>query len=219
MIRVLELFCGTKSIGKYCASHADTFATYSLDVDAKCNPDVVCDILSWDYKQFPSRFFDVIWASPPCTHYSIARTTGGPRDIPQANKIVLRTLEIIAYFQPTIWFMENPATGFLKGQAFMQGLPFVDVHYCMYGYTYRKWTRIWTNLGPGTFVPKTCKNDCDAMTIDVVSGRPRHRSTFAGNFPGVGLKQRYSIPPLLVAELMTAAAAAVISSHQICRGL
>ena len=30
------------------------------------------------------------------------------------NKIVLKTLEIIDYFNPTWWFIENPQTGKLK---------------------------------------------------------------------------------------------------------
>jgi hypothetical protein len=208
LFRVLELFCGTKSIGKYCATRTDTYMTYSLDVNPKCKPDVVGDIMAWNYRDFPPGFFHIIWASPPCTQYSIARTTGGPRDIPLANAIVLRTLEIIAYFQPKVWFMENPGTGLLKQQWFMKDIPYVDVHYCKYGYPYRKWTRIWTNLDcrHTGFVPKVCKNDCDAMVEDQVSGCPRHRSTFSGNISGVSLNQRYSIPPLLVKQLFEAAA-------------
>jgi hypothetical protein len=201
MKRVLELFCGTKSIGKYCYAHPKEYMVYNLDVDPKCNPDVVSDILSWDYKVFPCGFFDIIWASPPCTHYSILRTTGGPRDIEGANAIVLRTLEIIEYFQPTAWFIENPATGSLKDQPFMKGLPYIDAHYCKYGYPYRKWTRFWTNVKGCE--PLLCKNDCTSLVTDIFTGCLRHRHTFGGNFPGVHLHQRYSIPPKLVEELIT----------------
>lgn len=197
MVRVLELFCGTKSIGRHC--HTVGYTVYSIDIDPKCAPDVVTDIMKWDYKVFPPGFFQIIWASPPCTHYSVLRTTGGPRDIEGANKIVMRTLEIIRYFQPHVWFMENPATGYLKDQSFMKGLPYIDVHYCKYGYPYRKWTRIWTNLEG--FTPKLCKNDCDALVEDKVSGCLRHQGTFGGIYPGVPLHQRYSIPPSLVSEM------------------
>lgn len=204
MIRVLELFCGTKSIGKYCKTHPSRFQVYSVDIDPKCNPDAVCNILDWDYTVFPRNFFQIVWASPPCTHYSVLRTTGGPRDIEGANAIVNRTLSIIKYFQPNVWFMENPATGYLKDQPFMTGIPYIDVHYCKYGFPYRKWTRIWTNLSG--FTPKFCKNDCSAIIEDVVTGCLRHKNTFGGIHPGIPLHQRYSIPPLLVEELIELAA-------------
>ena len=68
----------------------------SLDLkDAK----IMTDILNWDYKQYEPSYFGVIWASPPCTEYSIAKTTG-VRKIEEANKIVKKTLEITDYFKP-----------------------------------------------------------------------------------------------------------------------
>lgn len=202
--RVLELFCGTKSIGKYCAKHAYMFHVVNLDVDPKCKPTHVSDILKWDFRAtYAPGDFDIIWASPPCTHYSVLRTTGGPRDIEGANAIVQRTLEIIQYFRPGVWFMENPATGYLKAQPFMLDMPYVDVHYCKYGYPYRKWTRIWTNVKG--FVPKHCNMDCDSLIRNIATGQLRHQSTFGGIYPGVPLHQRYSIPPTLVEELIDAA--------------
>eukprot|EP00854_Cymbomonas_tetramitiformis_P007746 gene7746-biopygen7825 len=66
------------------------------------------DALKWDYQQYPPGYFDVIWASPPCTQYSQARTTGGPPDLPHAHAIVHQTLEIFYFLQPDHWFMENP---------------------------------------------------------------------------------------------------------------
>jgi hypothetical protein len=203
-IRVLELFCGTKSIGKHCAKAGDVFEVVSLDVDPKCNPTHLSDILSWDYRAaYPPHHFQILWSSPPCTHYSILRTTGGPRDIEGANQIVQRTLEIIRYFEPHVWFLENPASGYLKNQGFMQELPFVDVHYCKYGYPYRKWTRIWTNVRG--FTPRLCHMDCEAMVVNPLTGCPRHRGTFGGDTSRTPLRQRYSIPPQLVADLFDAA--------------
>jgi site-specific DNA-cytosine methylase len=37
--------------------------------------------------QYPKKYLDVIWASPPCTEYSRALTTR-ERDIEGANEIV-----------------------------------------------------------------------------------------------------------------------------------
>ena len=47
--------------------------------------------------------------------------------------------------QPKVWFLENPDSGLLKTREVVQGLPFAIVDYCMYGASYRKRTRIWTN--------------------------------------------------------------------------
>eukprot|EP00854_Cymbomonas_tetramitiformis_P003930 gene3930-biopygen3866 len=54
----------------------------------------------WDPTQYPPGFFDVIWASPPCTQYSQARTTGGPPDLEGADKSVGCTLDAIEYLEP-----------------------------------------------------------------------------------------------------------------------
>ena len=35
--------------------------------------DINCDILEWDYRAFAPKHFDVIWCSPPCETFSIAR--------------------------------------------------------------------------------------------------------------------------------------------------
>ena len=93
--------------------------------------------MTWDYKQYPKGHFDFVWGSPACTHFSIARTTGGPRDLEGACALVAKTLEIMAYFECP-WALENPATGYLKKQPLMQGLPWDDITYCAYGFGYRK---------------------------------------------------------------------------------
>ena len=113
----------------------------------------------WDYKVYPPGHFDAIWASPCCTHYSVARTTArAPRNFEWADGLVLKTLEIIKYFDPPVWYIENPQSGLLKTRPFMENLGFTDLDYCCYSYWgYRKRTRIWTNaelqgrlcLGPG----------------------------------------------------------------------
>ena len=123
MKRLLELFSGTGSVGKWAGAHG--YDVTSLDVLPKCGATFTCDIMDWDYRAFAPGHFDVIWASPPCTMYSIARTMGPPRDIPAANRIVQRTLEIIEYLRPTYFFIENLDPGYLKAQPFMAPFGFV----------------------------------------------------------------------------------------------
>ena len=93
--------------------------------------DINSDILEWNFKDYEVGYFDFIWASPPCTEYSIAKTTG-IRQIDEANKIVLKTIEIIEYLQPKYFVIENPQTGLLKKQPFMNEFKYNDVDYCKY---------------------------------------------------------------------------------------
>ena len=154
-MKLLELFSGTGSVGRVASDLG--YTVVSLDLK---NANINEDILQWDYTKF-DKDFDVIWASPPCIEYSIAKTTG-VRKIDYANSIVKRTLEIINHFNPKIWFIENPQTGLLKKQEFMKDLDYYDIDYCKYGMSYRKRTRIWTNLKDWKPRP-LCKKDCNSI--------------------------------------------------------
>ena len=192
-MRVLELFSGTRSVGKLC----DAIGWESVSVDMILPADHQCDIMLFDYKQYPKDHFDVVWASPPCTEYSKAKSRG-VRDIEGANKIVLKTLEIIEYFESEYWFLENPQTGKLKEQEFMKDLPYVDCDYCMYGKPYRKRTRFWTNKKKEL---KLCDKNCGSF----VDGRHigscgNARSKYSDK--SYTLHEKYSIPQDLLFTLM-----------------
>jgi hypothetical protein len=156
-MRLLELFSGTKSVSK-AVGHLFT-EVVSLDNLQKFDPTICNDILTWDYKIYPPDYFFAIWASPPCVEYSkLKYMSGAVRNLILADKIVQRTLEIIEYFNPEKWFIENPETGLLKDREFMWGLPYVDVDYCRYSdWGYKKKTRIWTNV---EYEGKLCNKNC-----------------------------------------------------------
>ena len=44
-----------------------------------------------------------------------------------------KTIEIINYFNPSVWFIENLQTGLLKQQDFMKDFDYYDIDYCKYG--------------------------------------------------------------------------------------
>ena len=72
IMKVLDLFSGTGSVANVFRNHGHTVTTPDRDLSA----DLQTDIMDWKYKELPRALFHVIWASPPCTEYSLAKTTG-----------------------------------------------------------------------------------------------------------------------------------------------
>ena len=138
-MRLLELFCGAKSISICFEEYG--FEVVSLDKDAKFSPTICEDILEWDYNTYSPGYFDVVWASPECTQYSIARSNAKtPRILEYADSLVQKALDIIQYFNPRAWCIENPASGLLKTREFMYLIPCITVSHCKYGHPYRTTT-------------------------------------------------------------------------------
>ena len=122
------------------------YKTITVDTDYRFRPTHRVDVLAFDYKSlYPDPgHFDVIWASPPCTEYSIAKTIG-TRDFEKADAVVKKCLEIINYYKPRRWVLENPYTGYLKSRPFMKGMHYDKVDYCVYerGRGRKKRTALW----------------------------------------------------------------------------
>lgn len=72
-MKVLELFAGTRSIGKAFEAHGHQ--VFSVEWDKRFDHiDLYADVLTVTAEDILSRFGrpDVIWASPDCTTYSVA---------------------------------------------------------------------------------------------------------------------------------------------------
>jgi hypothetical protein len=182
MKRALDLFSGTGSWKKVMKKTHHVISVDITDYKGKFIPTHKVDILTWDYKIYPKDHFDMISAGCPCIWYSILQRSWLGRykrdkvtkekylytqeryeqDLEYSDRLVLKTLEIIKYFSPRLWFIENPATSLLKTRPFMKDLPYYDVDYCSYGFLYKKSTRIWTNKKD--FKPKRCaKDNCPSI--------------------------------------------------------
>ena len=68
-MNVLELFAGSRSIGKVADELG--YNVFSVDVKAFENIDLVKDIEHLTIDDIPFKP-DLIWASPPCTYFSVA---------------------------------------------------------------------------------------------------------------------------------------------------
>lgn len=210
-MRVLELFSGTGSVGKVCRERG--WEVVSLDLK---DADINTDILNWDYASaYPVGHFDIIWASPPCNTFSILAHAIFTKD-EMMNRIdtiglpiLRRAEEIIDYFKPQYYFMENPQTGLMKSYVTR---PYYDVDYCRYSnWGYKKRTRIWTNVTG--FNPLLCNKECGNTIQNPLNPKRVLHVNNCGKTQqkkllreyGINFKQtlndRYRIPPRLVEDL------------------
>ena len=168
-MKVLELFAGTRSIGK--AFEEKGHEVFSVEWDRSFeNIDLYKDIYELSAKEILEKFGkpDVIWASPDCSSYSIAAISHHRKREENGNlapvseyakfcdRVNQHTLNLIMTLSPKYWFIENPRGG-MRRMDFMHGLPRYTVTYCQYGDTRMKPTDIWTNHPDPKFKPM-CKN-------------------------------------------------------------
>jgi hypothetical protein len=200
-MKILELFAGSRSIGK--EAEKLNFNVFSSDINNFDKIDYVVNILEFDYTKVPFNP-DVIWASPPCTGFSVAALghhwTGGKNAyIPKTDtaklgiELAKKTIEIINYYNPKYFFIENPR-GLLRKINFMDNFIRHTVTYCQYGDNRMKPTDIWTNSNVWT-PRKPCKNG-DSCHISAPRGSRTGTQGLKGAY------ERSKIPELLCKEIL-----------------
>lgn len=201
-MKILELFAGTRSIGKVFEERGHD--VFSVEWDKRFNDiDMYIDINELSAEMILNRFGkpDVIWASPDCTTFSIAAISHHRKKNPETgnldpvsdyakfcDQVDQHVLDLIEELNPRFYFIENPRGGMRK-MTWMQGLPRYTITYCKYGDKRMKPTDIWTNHPDPKFIPP-CKN-----------GDPCHERAPRGSKTGTqGLKnakERSIIPKKL----------------------
>lgn len=164
-MNLLELFAGSRSVGK--EAEKQGFNVFSSDINPFENIDYVIDINSFDVSKVPF-IPDVIWASPPCTYFSVASIgkhwnkdhTPKSKNALKGVIFVQSTLNIIEHFKKinpnVIFFIENPR-GKLRKLPVVSGLNRTTVWYCSYGDIRAKPTDIWSNHIESMFNPNGWK--------------------------------------------------------------
>lgn len=161
-MRILDLFSGTGSATK--AFSDAGHEVIGVELDEKFNAHER-DVLKLSAQYLIDTYgeFDFIWASPPCTTFSIASCghhwkNGQPsKKALEAIELVKHTIALIKELKPKYgYIIENPR-GLLRKQDFMQHLPRQTITYCQYGDTRMKPTDLWGYIE--NWKPKVmCKN-------------------------------------------------------------
>lgn len=168
-MNVLELFAGSRSIGKVAENYG--YNVFSVDFKAFENIDLVKDIREIQKEDIPIKP-DIIWASPPCTYFSVASIghhwnedhTPKSKEALEGLEILNKTLEIISWYPSAKFYIENPVG---KMRRKIKGIDRATITYCSYGNEKRmKPTDIWSN------------NIADLFNVNGWKPRPQ---CFAGN--------------------------------------
>jgi hypothetical protein len=164
-MNILELFAGSRSIGKIGDKRGHN--VFSVDIEPFENINLVKDIESITPKDIPF-IPDMIWASPPCTTFSIAglhhhRPLNAPMSefAKKSDKLVKKTLELINFYK-SVYYIENPR-GLLRKMKYMEGIPRTTVWYCKYGDTSAKPTDIFSNNIYNLFNPNGWKKRAECF--------------------------------------------------------
>ena len=202
MPKMLDLFCGTKSMAK--AFERAGWETYTVDWEEKFEPTLCCDVNTLTVDKIIDLCGgvpDFVHMSPDCTSYSIAaifhhrnknQETGELEAATEYAEFCDKTNAyiidlIVNKLKPKYYTIENPRAGMRK-MSFVKDLPRYTTTYCQWGDTRMKPTDIWTNLPNPNF--PCCKN-----------GDKCHESAPRGSQTGTqgikGSKDRSRIPDAL----------------------
>ena len=193
----LDLFSGKGSVTV--ALQRANFRVVSVDINPRFRPTHCVDILCWDFRQYPPGYFQVIAAHAPCTEYSRAKTIG-ERDYLLADRLIAKTLEIVAYFQPQIWWLENPRTGFLCKRDCVKNLDYIDIDYCQFSeWGYQKPTRLWSSQN----ITRLTDRVCDGVSCkNLIEGTRRHRKQLGGKKMRFSAQQKWCVPEGVIHYLL-----------------
>lgn len=206
---IYDLFAGTGSATKAFEDAGHTVIKIELDEQFEAHErDVLA--MTTEYLITNHGQPDFIWASPPCTTFSVASIgrhwnkdkTPKSEQSQKAIELVEYTLSLIQDLDPNYgWLMENPR-GMLRTLPVVKDIKRRTITYCQYGDNRMKPTDLWGYL-PNWIPKEPCKN-----------GDKCHEASPRGSRTGTqgiqGAKNRSVVPYQLGKELLD-----VITRHAV----
>lgn len=216
--RILDLFAGSRSVARSLSGlPVEVFSVEKMPFDGI---DLQVDI---EYLQTVDVPWvpDLIWASPPCTSYSIAGIKWHRRGAEpvsefafKSDRLVSRVISLCLELGSD-YVIENPR-GMLRKCAFMQDLPRRTVTYCSYGDRRMKPTDLWSNMFSGhdgrtPWIPRpSCAPSNPACSHDRQSRYYAVRKALGQTRQGTqgmsGAFDRSKVPADLIREAVAASA-------------
>jgi hypothetical protein len=169
-MKILDLFSGTGSATKIWKDEG--YEVISVEINDSQEATINCDLMELNGYDLAIVFgkFDFIWASPPCTTFSVASIgkhwdlDGFPKteECRKNMRLLRRTLEIIKICKPKYWVIENPRGMMRKVMQEYQNEGFIhfnryEITQCQYGHSNMKPTDLFGCLPP-YFDARKCKN-------------------------------------------------------------
>lgn len=209
-MNLLECFAGSRSVGKI--ADGKGFNVFSIDIKPFENINLVADmefVQTGDIPFIP----DAIWASPPCTTYSIAAISHHRKGhiavsdfAKKSDRLLANTVKLIKDFlriNPDLkFYIENPV-GMMRKMPIMKQFDRATVMYCRYGDKRMKPTDIWTNNLSGLFNPEGWKPRPRCWNGNI---KCQHEAAPRGSKTGTqGLKNDYErskIPEDLCSDIL-----------------
>lgn len=202
--KILELFAGSRSIGK--AAESLDMEVFSVDWERYDGINLAIDIENLKISDIPF-IPDAVWASPDCTTYTIAAVSHHrinsiipksdyAKKCDKVNQHFISLIKMWLKINPNmVFFIENPR-GMLRKMPFMQEFKRHTIWYCKYGDDRAKPTDIWTNSE--SWVPRPqCHNG---------NKNCHHQSAPRGSKTGTqgrkGHYERSKIPEQLCIEVL-----------------
>lgn len=136
-MKVLDLCAGTGSATKAVLDRGHEVDT--LDITG--NHTYVCDVRSF----IPEKKYDFIWASPPCTEFSLADWRKGKCKDRKPDLSIVQACFKICKTAP-YWILENPRGCLRHFISKCEGKP-ITLYYSGYGYHFSKPTDLWLSAG------------------------------------------------------------------------
>lgn len=204
---VFDFFAGTGSSTKAFVDAGHQVFTFEMDTFFNTTENIDIMDLTVEYLLEKYGQPDFVWASPPCTAFSVASIghhwlRGGDHPVPKTPQaeynqlLVAKAIELAEGLNPRFGFLiENPR-GMLRKLPVVKGLERRTVTYCQYGDDRMKPTDLWGSV-PNWVAKDPCKN-----------GDSCHVSAPRGSTTGTqGLKNaklRSMIPYALGQEILEA---------------